>query len=218
LKPISVNSKFSSIIWDWNGTLLNDLDICLESINQLLSNRNLEQLNHDKYLEVFDFPIIEYYQRIGFDFKKEPFEIPANQFIELYFSKLKKANLHTNVEKVLQTFKQKNISQYILSAAEEINLKHALEYYKIAHYFDDVAGLAHHYAYSKIDVGKDLIARKSINPSISCLIGDTLHDYEVAQALGLQCVLIANGHQPYEKLKTVGVPVYLSLEEMAQNI
>jgi len=39
------------------------------------------------------------------------------------------------------------------------------------------------------------------------LIGDTVHDFEVATELGCKCVLIANGHQSCEILQSTGVLV-----------
>jgi len=207
-----------TIVWDWNGTLLDDVDICIESINCLLADRGLPLLDHSRYLQVFDFPVQEYYRQIGFDFSKEPFEIPAHQFIEHYFSKLKSISLHKQVPEVLQHFAHQNFQQVILSAAEESKLKEALVYFKIDHFFDDVAGLNDHYAHSKVDIGLDLFHRKSIEKETACLIGDTIHDFEVAKELGCSCILIANGHQAYEKLKSIGVTVVNDLTELLSVI
>ena len=61
----------NSIIWDWNGTLLNDLDLSVSTINTLLYKRELPLLKNDTYKEVFSFPVKDYYQAVGFDFMKE---------------------------------------------------------------------------------------------------------------------------------------------------
>ena len=62
-----------TIIWDWNGTLLDDLDLSLESVNILLEERNLPALSVEKYKDIFCFPIVDYYVKAGFDFEKEAF-------------------------------------------------------------------------------------------------------------------------------------------------
>ncbi len=72
------------IIWDWNGTLLNDIELCVQTINDMLQKRNLRKLTADEYKDVFSFPVKDYYQKIGFDFNAEPFEIPAREFIDNY--------------------------------------------------------------------------------------------------------------------------------------
>ena len=51
------------IIWDWNGTLLNDIELCVLTINELLERRNLTLLSVEDYREVFSFPVKNYYQK-----------------------------------------------------------------------------------------------------------------------------------------------------------
>ena len=58
----------AGIIWDWNGTLLNDMELCVHTINEMLQKRNLHELSVDEYKEVFSFPVKDYYQKIGFDY------------------------------------------------------------------------------------------------------------------------------------------------------
>lgn len=57
------------IIWDWNGTLLDDVGLSLEAINIVLARYNLPPLRKERYLEIFTFPVIEYYRELGFNFE-----------------------------------------------------------------------------------------------------------------------------------------------------
>lgn len=213
---ISKMHNINTIIWDWNGTLFDDVGICIESINLMLKDRGLEQLSKDRYLEVFDFPVREYYQKIGFNFEDEPFEIPANQFIENYFAKVDQANLHIGVHHVLQYFKNKGLTQIVLSAAEQTKLDELLKKHEIRHFFQKVRGLDHDYATSKIDLGRQMLHGMKINSYDVCLIGDTVHDFEVASALGCFCILFANGHHPVEKLRKTGAPIIHQLDELVE--
>lgn len=206
--------KIDTIIWDWNGTLFNDIDICINSINQLLTKRKLPVISKEYYLEVFDFPVQHYYQRIGFDFEKEPFEIPANQFIENYFSQIGKAELHKPAHDVLQYFAEKGYRQLILSAAEQEKLKELLVRFKIESFFESVQGLKDDFATSKVELGISMLNELCIIPSNACLIGDTTHDYEVGNAIGCHTILIANGHHPRSKLEKTGVKVIADLSDL----
>jgi len=47
------------------------------------------------------------------------------------------------------------------------------------------------------------------------MIGDSLHDYEVASNLGVQCLLIAQGHQSYARLAKSGAPILMGLGEIS---
>jgi phosphoglycolate phosphatase len=205
---------FDTIIWDWNGTLLNDVDICIESINGLLSDRKSPLLSREKYLDIFGFPVSDYYKRVGFDFEKEPFEIPANQYIEIYTSKISnnECQLHDSAIQVLTFFKNMGFRQFILSASELGILEKSIEHFGIRHFFDGFTGLDNHFATSKADLGLLLLQNQGIDHDKACFIGDTTHDFEVATALGCECILVADGHQNILKLKETGALVIEKLE------
>lgn len=190
-----------TIIWDWNGTLLNDLDFCVSTINSLLKKRNLPLLNGQKYKEVFSFPVKDYYQAIGFDFSKEEFEIPAREFIDLYDSGVENCRLHNSTIKVLKYFKKKGIQQFVLSAMKQNMLEQTLKQKGIIDFFEGVYGLDNHYAVSKVERGKQLISRFDIDTKNAWIVGDTNHDYEVAQKLDIKCILISDGHQSEPRLR-----------------
>lgn len=206
----------NSIIWDWNGTLLNDLDFCVSTINILLKKRALPILNGTQYKEVFSFPVKDYYQTIGFDFEKEDFEIPAKEFIDLYNSGVKNCSLHHSANDILSYFQQKGIRQFVLSAMKQNMLEDTLKHQNIFHFFEGVAGLHDHYAVSKIERGEQLISEFNIEKECTWIIGDTIHDYEVAENLGLNCILIADGHQSEERLKSTNATILKSLKHLME--
>lgn len=206
--------KFDAIIWDWNGTLLNDVIIAVDAINQLLSNRNLKLLTIERYLEVFTFPVKEYYELIGFDFKNEPFEVPANQFVEIYNKAVEVCGLHKEVIPALKKLNDKGYRQFILSAMEQRQLEKTVADNGIRLYFEDLCGLNNHYANSKVENGKLLMRKRELNPERTLMVGDTVHDYEVATAIGCQCVLIAKGHQSKRRLLSSGAVVLDCLDEI----
>ena len=115
-------SNFKNIIWDWNGTLLNDIDLCINSMNQLLKRRGLKTISKEYYKDIFTFPVIEYYKELGFNFEKESFKIPAHEFIEVYKSNFNSCSLHTDAIEIIKFFNFKGVNQFILSAMEQEEL------------------------------------------------------------------------------------------------
>ena len=200
-------NKYTLIIWDWNGTLFDDLKWCMSTINSLLQKRGIKTLDTiSDYHNVFCFPIIQYYRNAGFDFNKEPFEKLAAEFIAIYHSdNTGNSQLYSGAEIVLNEIRNRGINQIILSASEIDNLLSQINMFDISHYFSDILGLSDIYAKSKIDIGKKYIENNKQERAV--LIGDTAHDYEVACTLGVDCLLIANGHQSKETLLKCGVPV-----------
>ena len=205
---------YRHIIWDWNGTLLNDRWLCIESINILLSERGLQTLNDEKYLEIFDFPVRDYYERAGFDFSKEDFKIPALKFIELYDKKRKECSLNINAVETLEHFRRSGIGQSLLSASEEGVLRDMITHFKLDKYFLHVAGLNNHYAVSKLDLGFDLLREINLPGREILMIGDTRHDLEVARELGVDIILYDRGHFPRHRLNDCGCRIISDLGEL----
>lgn len=207
-----------TIIWDWNGTMLDDLELSLTTINSLLRERNLPEMDTRRYKESFGFPVKDYYERIGFDFLQEPFEIPAMQFIDRYAEGMYDCGLFPEVRPTLEYLKSKGLRQLVLSAMEKPRLVETLEHNQITEYFDHISGLDDHYANSKLDNGKRMLEELNLDPETTCMIGDTIHDYEVAEAMGIRSFLVAYGHQDEERLKDTGVEVLQNLQELIQLI
>jgi phosphoglycolate phosphatase len=184
----------------------------------MLSARSIKTLqSRAEYQNAFCFPIIEYYKNVGFDFEKESFEALAKEYIDLYHGEGGGSiGLYGDAVPTLEHARLKGIAQVILSASAQENLLAQLAPYGIGYYFSETLGISDIYARSKLDVGRAYIARTEIARAV--LIGDTVHDYEVAEALGVDCLLVARGHQSRERLRTCGVPVLGRLTEALECI
>jgi phosphoglycolate phosphatase len=207
-------SNYKHFIFDWNGTLLNDLWLAVDVIDKMLVKRKLPGMNIERYCEVFDFPVKDYYQNVGFDFERESFEIVGTEFIVEYDKRQYECKLQQGAVELLEKLYHKNFHLSILSAREQSMLEQNLKHYKVEHYFPVVAGLKDHYANGKIESGMKLIAAAHVPASETLLIGDTLHDAEVAREMGIDCVLIASGHQAIHRLVTAGIPIFDSLKQI----
>jgi len=203
--------NYKHIIWDWNGTLLDDVSFCVEIINGLLSKRHLPQISRDYYREVFTFPVRKYYEKIGFDFFVEPWENVSTEFITTYETLRSCCSLMPGGIQTLRCVSEKGLSQSILSASKQTYLLSAIQEYHLDGIFTAINGLDNHHAASKVDIGKSFITNHDLHPSNFLLVGDTVHDAEVAAAMGVDCCLIPNGHQTQERLAACGVPVINSL-------
>ena len=207
-------SNYRHIIWDWNGTLIDDVWLVVEIMNKMLKKRNLPGIDSKKYREIFDFPVTRYYLKLGFNFSLEPFEELTVEFISEYYARFNECKLFDKVEEVLKEISDRGIGQSILSASKEDVLTEKIRHYGIDKYFCRILGLDNHYAESKVDRGKKWIAELNLNPQDVLLIGDTTHDYIVSKHIGSDCLLIANGHYNYERLTKSGVDVVSSLKEI----
>lgn len=204
--------KYTHILWDFNGTILDDVDAGIKSVNKLLSDRGLPLVeSREQYHEVFGFPIIDYYRRLGFDFDKEPYEVIAPIWVEQYMENVKKSPVFDDVVKTVELFSEMGAKQIVLSATELQMLKKQLDFVGCLDIFDDVLGLDNIHAASKVSLAEKW---KAENPdAVPLVIGDTVHDAEVAQRIGADCILVARGHQSRKTLEEMGCPVYENLDE-----
>lgn len=201
-----------TIVFDFNGTIIDDVDISLKCLNVLRRKYlKLEDLSKDEYRNIFTFPIIDYYRRAGFDFNEYSFETIGQEWVDLYNISVKEIGLAEGVIEFLDKYKNKY--QYIiLSASKKEMIIDQLKQYQIQNYFKDVLGIDNIYAHSKLDIALDYFKDKNLNDY--CMIGDTLHDDEVASKIGIDIKLVSNGHQSLSVLKKTGSPIYNSIKEI----
>ena len=209
--------KYTHIIWDFNGTLFADIDAGITSVNTMLAERGIKTIGSvEEYREIFRFPVIDYYRDLGFDFDAEPFDVLAPIWIELYNKNSADAPLQEGALETLEALSELAIPQLLLSATEINMLKGQLDHLGIAKYFDEVMGLDNIHAHSKAAIALDWMAK---NPNARPIfIGDSLHDAEVARAVGADCVLVANGHQSRKRLEESGFSVFSTLPDILEHL
>ncbi len=203
------------IIWDWNGTLYDDVDWCVRVMNSMLCERGIKPLIDRKtYQSIFGFPVVDYYRKAGLDLDREPFGLLAGVFLERYHDENAPCALFPGIPAVLDELRSRNIKQVILSATESEHLKQQMKPFALTGYFESILGLDNIHAASKKDAGIRWIRENRIDPGGVLMIGDTLHDFEVASEIGCGCILIANGHQGREQLVSCGCEVVSSVSEV----
>ena len=196
------------LIWDWNGTIMDDMEFTYSIENEMLRRRGLKLIpDRAFYLENFGFPIIDYYRKLGYDFNVHPYEVLAAEFHDLYAAGYRVCPLRTGVVDVLERVKKLGVPQTLLSASEQWRLVEQVEYYGVEGYFTELLGLSDGFATSKVERAKNYIRDNALDPRDVVFVGDTDHDFEAASAVGCRCVLMTGGHQGRKRLKACGVPV-----------
>jgi phosphoglycolate phosphatase len=209
-----IASHHRHILWDWNGTLVDDLELCIEIVNQMLMRHGHPVVDRARYRALFDFPVRGFYERLGFDMNGDAFAALSREFIGEFHRRRDEQRLHPGVAEMLAAVRDSGRQQSILSAHEERTLREIVSLLGIEMHFAQVAGLDDTHARGKIERGRSLVTALAVPPREMVLVGDTLHDLEVARALGIDCVLVAHGHHDAERLRASGVPVAADLREL----
>jgi len=201
------------IIWDWNGTLLDDTQAGVNAVNAMLSTRGLPTLDVTVYRELFGFPVKDFYRTVGFRLEEENWDAMAREFHTRFLADTT-LRLHEQALQTLTALQQDGIGQSLLSASEQTILDTMLSDYGVARFFDNICGVDNLYGHSKLELGHALLRRLGLTQDKVLMIGDSLHDHEVADALGVRCLLVAQGHQSHTRLAKSGAPVLRSLVEV----
>lgn len=182
------------LLFDYNGTIIDDVDLSLEALNHLV-RRYLKraEVSREEYLRAFTFPVIDYYRAVGFDFKEHSFEEIGKEWNQYYRSHFSKELLKQDVLAFIKKARERGYKLVVLSAANQADLEREMSLLGIDGYFEELLGADNIYGRSKTERG---LAFRAAHPRASCLlIGDTLHDFLTAQAMGVECVLVEGGHQ-----------------------
>lgn len=201
------------MIFDFNGTILDDVDLAINALNHTLKKYlDRKPMEITEYKEIFTFPVKKYYEKAGFDFEKlDWFEI-GQYWMDYYLSNKDQSKVFDGVIDLLKLNHSRGIKNIIISASRQDLLEEQLKELSIFDYFDEVLGINDIYATSKIPIALKFISDK--DPEECVYLGDTEHDVEVAKKMGVKCILIAKGHESKERLLTYGVDVIDDIGEL----
>lgn len=204
------------IFFDFNGTLIDDVDLCIDLLNGLLRGQNKKEVTLEEYKNIFTFPIEEYYRRAGIDFNIESFESLSLKFITEYQPRSLNCGLYPKVYETITKLRELGYRTYILSASEKNNLIEQCKHYKLLDLFDDILGIDDIHARSKVDIAVNYCKNNNIDSNEILFIGDTIHDYEVSKAIHSKCYLVSCGHQSKEVLASANVPILNSIYDLLE--
>jgi len=207
--------KINLIVWDWNGTIIDDVALCVDIINRLLEEHGLQRIGLKTYRRLFRFPVREYYKSLGFDFDKVSFDVVGQEFINRYNQNLDKITLQPGARELLEALKKAGKTQVLISARKQQQLLNDVDKFGLACYFDAITGLDDDFARGKEHLVKDFFDKHHIDPKKTLFIGDTEHDCQIAKALGAHYFMVSNGHNSASRLMKCTEFVYANLLSLA---
>ena len=187
------------VLWDWNGTLLDDTQAALDTLNVLLRRRGAPEITMAFYRDHFAFPVRPFYAAIGMAPDEEDWDALAREYHDTYAMQPKRLNPQAIA--ALEAVRAAGVRQSILSALRQDLLDEITGRLGVADYMDCVYGVDNLDGASKLDRALELLSRlDGVDPVV---IGDALHDKEVADALGVDCVLCGQGSHAAWRLAEV---------------
>ena len=206
--------SFDLVIWDFNGTIIDDVRLGIDSVNVMLAKRSLPVVSGvEEYRRRLRFPIIDYYRDLGFDFAAEPYETLAHEWIALYNAGADDIEASVGAREAIGAIAAAGVRQVIISASERTMMLRALDRLGLTGYFDEILGQDNVYAAGKLETVREFAAGCGAKRPV--VIGDTLHDHEMALELHADCILYTLGHSSRDDLEKTGAALVCDLRDAA---
>lgn len=207
------------LLWDWNGTLLDDTVACLDALNLMLTRRGLAPISLAFYRRTFAFPVRDFYSRIGLRLEDEDWDALAREYHETYNAQ--PFSLNAQALAALEAARQAGFRQSIISALRQDMLDEATRRFGVRDFFIRICGSDNLNGSSKLDRAKSLLDELRIIDGADAdyvMIGDSLHDHDVARALGIRSILFSGGGHAADRLAAVAPTVPTLLEAVARSV
>ena len=211
------------LVWDWNGTLFDDLDIVVASVNVSLRGVGAPPIDVDRYRAVYQRPLHRFYETLlGRPVLAEEMAVIDRNFHDAYHALLDQARLTVDARTAVDLVAGRGQTQSVLSMWWHDRLVPAVRYFELDDYMLAVDGhrgppgaskeshLARHVEQlTRLFPGR--VRREALT-----VIGDVTDDADAARTAGVACVLYDGGSQPRAALEATGAPVAATLMEAVE--
>jgi phosphoglycolate phosphatase-like HAD superfamily hydrolase len=201
------------LVWDWNGTLLDDLSLVVAATNAVFATLGGPPIDADHHRRRFRRPIAEYYA----DVLGRPVGALEFDRLNLLFHDAYQAGLPCALTAdAPAALRQWPGPQSLLSMWFHAELRAAVEGYRLTGHFARIDGVRRPLGRAinhKAPYLADHLAALRREGAEVVLIGDTVDDASAAAAVGAGCVLYTGGFTEPAQLRATGSPVADSLVE-----
>ncbi|MBP3657212.1 MAG: HAD family hydrolase [Clostridia bacterium] len=202
------------IIWDFNGTLLNDTQLSVDVDNYVFDRLGLPRITIDDYRRHMTMPVRGFYPALGVDYSVHPYETISRLWLDAFNAQVVDAGLIPGITDVLARLTQAGYTHSVLSATYQPSLDAQCAALGLTPHMLAVDGLKDESAAKKTDIGRRQMERLGLAGSDIVLVGDMVADAELAAALGASCVLVSWGHNDAQRLYATGRPVADTLQAL----
>ncbi len=210
-------SRFDCVIWDWNGTLINDVHIACGAVNDILNDLGRPLIEMSDYYHYMRDGMDHYYDYLFYP-DKAPFDKLVVWFSKYYDIRVRTASLHEGTADVLETLQKMGIKQAIVSSSHKDKVRRDAAAFGIDGFFDEMLGADDLLIGSKTERARLYLEKNGIFPERTLVVGDMTHDRDTAEGIGAEYVVIPKGHQTKALLESKGVNLISDIKDVIELI
>jgi len=181
-----------NVIFDWSGTLSNDIIPVYTATMKVFETLGLKALSLEEYKKEFMLPYMDFYKKFRKDLKKEKVN-------ELFFNEInsvKEPKLFSEAKELLEYLKKRDIKMAILSSHPEEKLKKEIKEQAVKKFFKGIYGGVH----NKVKTIKEIIKNENFKAKETAYVGDMTYDIEAGKKAKVIAIAVSWGYQNESKL------------------
>ncbi|EPH39280.1 HAD family hydrolase [Streptomyces aurantiacus] len=212
---MGTQQRGAHIVWDWNGTLLHDIDAVIEATNASFLEIGLEQITLERYRELYCVPVPLFYERLmGRLPTEDEWLVMDAVFHKHYGARVDACGLAEGAAELLALRQAEGRTQSLLSLAPHDHLVPLVRRHGIAERFVRIDGRTDASHAGKAErMVRHLAELAGVAVEQVVVIGDAVDDARAAAHVGARAVLYTGGSHSRASLEAAGVPVVDSLGE-----
>jgi phosphoglycolate phosphatase-like HAD superfamily hydrolase len=196
------------LVWDWNGTLIDDQVATVAAVNDALAGLGVAPIDVDTYRDHFTRPVERFYERVlGHPIAPEQWRLLDDAYHDSYRGWVERLALAADARAALLAAEAAGLTQSLLSMWRHQDLVPVVERLGIGRFFARVDGLRVPGGAGKAEHLVAHLEALQLDAAAVLLVGDALDDLTAARAVGARCVLYDGGSHHRRVLEAAGVPV-----------
>jgi phosphoglycolate phosphatase-like HAD superfamily hydrolase len=208
--------KTSHLVWDWNGTLLDDLPVVIEAVNLSIGSFGVDPITADDYRDHYTRPVRHFYDSLfGRVVDDEEWLRLNTAFHDAYFELATHVDLAPGALEAMGMLEEAGWSQSLLSMSPQDWLEGVVARLELTGRFEMVDGLSGPTGGLKAAHLEDHLSMLAIEGRSVVVVGDTPDDVAAARHVGAHPVLFHGGSHHIEVLEREGVPIAETIVDAA---
>lgn len=219
-KEMRVTSEIKHIVWDWNGTILDDNHVMLDSVNEVCRHYGRPEINMETWRDALCRPLWRCYGKIlERELTWDDWSNIEQIYHDAYRKYIAQCRLAVDAHGILDSAKNSGFSQSLLSMGFHDDVTAQIDRFSIQDFFVRIDGVLDPVAGGKkAEYLATHLERMNMPPEHCVVVGDVVDDADAAHRVGAECVLVTTGMSGYEELRESGFPVESSLTGALQRI
>ncbi|MDB4271642.1 HAD family hydrolase [Akkermansiaceae bacterium] len=185
---------YQNLLFDWSGTLVNDLPPTLFATNAVLRKHNVPEMDLEEFRKRFRLPYPEFYDEVLPGVAIDSLE---GIFRSSFSNSPVQVTVLPHAREMMEWCTAQKIRCFVLSSMDSSIFAHQSRELKMDHFFEEIySGVI-----DKRDRIGEILTTHGLALENTAFVGDMVHDIETAHHGEIASVAVTTGYDPEARLR-----------------